>query len=102
MVDIRKRKEEPGATLIIYHRSEKPLEEGKNQLFDLQLADPPQVLDSSDEEDDSKSARLRAWFGNWGGWGSSDKQNVLKEKELKEAHKKVYEKNKSHLRCVPG
>lgn len=84
---------------MLYPKSEKPLEEGTNQLWEFQLADPPRILDSSDdEEDDHKCARLRSWFGNWGGWGSDDKDEVLKEKELKEAHKKVYEKNKSHLR----
>jgi hypothetical protein len=83
---------------MIYDKSES-LEEGMNQLWTLQLADPPRKLDSSDdEEDDGKTARLRAWFGNWGGWGAKDKEDVLKEKELNEAHEKVYEKNKSHLR----
>ncbi|KAI7884977.1 uncharacterized protein EV154DRAFT_521870 [Mucor mucedo] len=97
VVDIRKKKEEPGAAIMIYHKAEN-VEEGINQLWDLQLADPPRVLDSSDdEEDDDKCARLRSWFGNWGGWGKDDKEAVLKEKELKAAHEKVYEKNKSHL-----
>ncbi|KAI9360641.1 hypothetical protein BD770DRAFT_471242 [Pilaira anomala] len=97
VVDIRKKKDGVGATIMIYHRSEKP-EEGLNQLWDFQLADPPRILDSSDdEEDDDKCNRLRSWFGNWGGWGRSDKDAVLKEKELKAAHEKVYEKKKSHL-----
>lgn len=74
-----------------------------NQLWTLELADPPKVIDSDeeDEADDHKCARLRAWFGSWGGWNKSAKDNVLQEKELKEAHKKVYEKKKSHLRLVP-
>jgi hypothetical protein len=83
---------------MIYDKNEK-IEEGINQLWDLQLADPPKVIDSSDdEEDDNKRARLSAWFGNWWGWGDHDKNDVLQEKELQKAHVKVYEKKKNHLR----
>ena len=97
VVDIRKKVVEAGATVMIYKKAE-VLEEGINQLWDLQLADPPKVMDSSDdEEDDNKRARLSAWFGNWWGWGDDEKNDVLKEKELKKAHEKVYEKKKSHL-----
>lgn len=82
---------------MIYKKAE-VLEEGINQLWDLQLADPPKVMDSSDDdEDDNKRARLSAWFGSWWGWGDDEKNDVLKEKELKKAHEKVYEKKKSHL-----
>lgn len=85
---------------MIYHQAKSP-ETGLNQLWTFELADPPRILDSSDdEEDDDKCNRLRSWFGNWGGWGKSDKETVLKEKELKAAHEKVYEKKKSHLRLV--
>ncbi|KAI9476203.1 MAG: hypothetical protein EXX96DRAFT_540747 [Benjaminiella poitrasii] len=97
VVDIRKREMEAGATIMMYKKAE-VLEEGLNQLWDLQLADPPKVIDSSDdEEDDGKRARLTAWFGNWFGWGDDEKNDVLKEKELQKAHQKVYEKKKSHL-----
>ncbi|KAI8977259.1 hypothetical protein BDF20DRAFT_873838 [Mycotypha africana] len=97
VVDIRKKEMEAGATIMIYKKAETP-EKGINQLWDLQLADPPRVLDSSDdEEDDCKRARLTAWFGNWFGWGHNEKNEVLQEKELQKAHKKVYEKKKSHL-----
>jgi hypothetical protein len=100
VVDIRKKEVEAGATIMIYDKNEK-VDEALNQLWDLQLADPPQVIDSSDEEeDDNKRARLSAWFGNWWGWGDDDKNNVLREKELQKAHEKVYEKKKSHLRYV--
>ena len=44
---------------------------------------------------------MRAWFGNWKGWGDKKKE-VLNEERLKEAHKKVYDdedkKKKSTLR----
>lgn len=86
---------------MIYKKKEN-VEDGINQLWDLQLADPPKVLDADeeDEADDHKCARLRAWFGNWNGWHKDAKDNVLQEKELKEAHEKVYKKKKSHLRLV--
>ncbi|KAL7314553.1 hypothetical protein PS15m_006109 [Mucor circinelloides] len=97
VVDIRKKNTEVGATVMIYKKAE-VLEEGINQLWDLQLADPPKQIDSSDDEDDdNKSARLSAWFGSWWGWGDDDKNDLLREKELEKAHKKVYEKKKSNL-----
>lgn len=85
---------------MIYDKAE-VVEEGINQLWDIQLADPPKIFDSSsdeDSDDDSKGARLTAWFGSWLGWGDDKKGEVLREKELEKAHKKVYEKKKSHLR----
>ncbi|KAI9254683.1 hypothetical protein BY458DRAFT_520984 [Sporodiniella umbellata] len=97
VVDIKKANAEAGASIMIFDRKESP-EEGINQLWDIQLADPPKVLDSSDdEEDDSKRARLNAWFGSWFGWGHDKKQRVLQEEELHKAHDKVYKKKKSHL-----
>ncbi|KAG1144787.1 hypothetical protein G6F37_006608 [Rhizopus arrhizus] len=97
VVDIRKSNTEEGADIMIFEKKENK-EEGINQLWDLQLADPPKVLDSSDEdEDDSKRARLSAWFGSWFGWGNDQKQRVLNEEELHKAHEKVYKKKKSHL-----
>lgn len=97
VVDIRKKNAEVGATIMIYKKAE-VVEEGINQLWDLQLADPPKQIDSSDDEDDdNKSARLSAWFGSWWGWGDDDKNDLLREKELEKAHKKVYEKKKSNL-----
>lgn len=97
VVDIRKKNTEVGATVMIYKKAE-VLEEGINQLWGLQLADPPKQIDSSDDEDDdNKSARLSAWFGSWWGWGDDDKNDLLREKELEKAHKKVYEKKKSNL-----
>ncbi|GAN04774.1 hypothetical protein MAM1_0073d04239 [Mucor ambiguus] len=97
VVDIRKKNPEVGATIMIYKKAE-VVEEGINQLWDLQLADPPKQIDSSDDEDDdNKSARLSAWFGSWWGWGDDDKNDLLREKELEKAHKKVYEKKKTNL-----
>ncbi|ORE07943.1 hypothetical protein BCV72DRAFT_261795 [Rhizopus microsporus var. microsporus] len=95
VVDIRKSNAEAGADIIIHVKKE---EDAFNQLWELELADPPKVLDSSDdEEDDSKRARLRAWFGNWLGWKDHDKTRLLKEDELQKAHDKVYKKKKSKL-----
>jgi hypothetical protein len=96
VVDIRKKEDKEGAILMIYDRAESP-EEALNQLWQLELADPPKVIDSSDEEeDDSKSARLSAWFGSWFGHGDK-KREVLNEDALQTAHKQVYEKKKHHL-----
>ncbi|RCH78012.1 hypothetical protein CU098_002305, partial [Rhizopus stolonifer] len=96
VVDIRKKQVEEGGTMMIYQKNP-VLEEGLNQLWTLQLADPPVVLDSSDDdEDDSKRARFTAWFGSWFGWDDK-KREVLQEKDLEKAHEKVYKKNKSHL-----
>ncbi|KAG1445616.1 hypothetical protein G6F56_009851 [Rhizopus delemar] len=88
VVDIKKSNAEAGADIMIYERKEN-VEDGINQLWDLQLADPPKVFDSSDdEEDDSKRARLNAWFGSWFGWGHENKQKMLQEEELHKAHEK--------------
>ncbi|CEP14815.1 hypothetical protein [Parasitella parasitica] len=96
VVDIRGKDAEAGATIMIYKKAE-DLENAMNQLWSFPLADPPQAVDSSDDDDDGSSfARLSAWFGSWTGWGSK-KDNVLQEKELEKAHKKVYEKNKTNL-----
>lgn len=78
-------------------------EDNTNQLWTFEPADPPQMVDSDDEEeDDSKRARLRAWFGSWKGWHDDKKKDILDEEKLHEAHKKIYEneekKKKSHLR----
>ncbi|KAI8330546.1 hypothetical protein BD560DRAFT_416249 [Blakeslea trispora] len=96
VLDIRKKEVEEGATIMLYEKNE-VIEEGINQLWDLQLADPPKVIDSSDdEEDDGKRARFSAWFGSWFGWDNK-KKDVLQERDLEKAHEKVYKKNKSHL-----
>ncbi|CAO3644401.1 unnamed protein product [Cunninghamella blakesleeana] len=91
VVDIRKAEVEAGAKLIIYKRRE---ETDLNQQWSLQLGDPPKVVNPEDEEN-GKSERLQAWFGNWFGWGDK-KKTVLKEKELTEAHEKVYKQKKEH------
>lgn len=91
VIDIRKAETEPGAKLIIYKRRE---ESDLNQQWSLQLGDPPKVVDP-EEEENGKSERLQAWFGNWFGWGDK-KKAVLKEKELTEAHNKVYKEEKKH------
>jgi hypothetical protein len=81
---------------MIYKR--KPLEEATNQLWTIELADPPRMIDSDDEdEDDSKRERMKAWFGNWKGWGHK-KHEVLSERDLEEANKKVYKEKKSKAR----
>lgn len=81
---------------MVYHR--KPVEEAMNQLWTIELADPPRMIDSDDEdEDDSKRERMKAWFGNWKGWGHK-KHEVLAEKDLKEANEKVYKEKKSKAR----
>ncbi|KAI8994868.1 hypothetical protein BDB01DRAFT_774382 [Pilobolus umbonatus] len=81
-------------TRVIIH-SRKPAEKALNQQWTFELADPPRMLDSDDEdEDDSKRERMKAWFGNWKGWGKK-KNQVLSEKELEEANKKVYKEKKT-------
>ncbi|KAI9498745.1 hypothetical protein BDB00DRAFT_799332 [Zychaea mexicana] len=95
VLDIRHELSEVDARLMIYKRKEYPEHEGKetkkNQLWDIELSDPPRAVDSDDEdEDDSKRARMKAWFGNWKAFGSHKKE-ILDEKELTDAHRKVYE-----------
>ncbi|KAL7308905.1 hypothetical protein PS15m_011045 [Mucor circinelloides] len=92
VVDIRHEDINEDARVMIYKK--KPLEEAKNQLWTIELADPPRKIDSDDEdEDDGKRERMKAWFGNWKGWGHK-KREVLSEKELEEANKKVYKEKK--------
>ncbi|KAI9321326.1 hypothetical protein BX666DRAFT_1900932 [Dichotomocladium elegans] len=95
--DIKGSKDEAGTRVVMYKRKEE-VEEAANQLWTIELADPPKPVDSDDEEeDDSKRARINAWFGSWWGWGRK-KNEVLDERELEEANKKVYEeKKKSHF-----
>ncbi|KAI8145774.1 hypothetical protein BJV82DRAFT_602228 [Fennellomyces sp. T-0311] len=96
VVDIRHELSEVDARVMMYKRKKYPAEEGKketkkNQLWEIELSDPPRQVDSDDEdEDDSKRARMRAWFGNWKGWGDKKKE-VLNEERLNEAHRKVYD-----------
>lgn len=98
VVDIRHEDINEDARVMIYKK--KPLEEAKNQLWTIELADPPRKIDSDDEdEDDGKRERMKAWFGNWKGWGHK-KREVLSEKELEEANKKVYKEKKPKARQV--
>ncbi|KAI7857780.1 hypothetical protein BDC45DRAFT_500651 [Circinella umbellata] len=95
VLDIHHELSEVDARLMIYKRKEYPTHDGKetvkNQLWELELSDPPRAVDSDDEdEDDSKRVRIKAWFGNWKAHGSR-KKDILSEKDLCEAHKKVYE-----------
>ncbi|CAO3596354.1 unnamed protein product [Absidia cylindrospora] len=92
VVDIRKSDAEAGARVIVYKRKEG--EENLNQRWNIELGDPPKVVDP-EEEEDGKGERLQAWFGNWFGWGDK-KKDVLEEKELDDAHNKVYKEKKSH------
>ncbi|ORZ08434.1 hypothetical protein BCR42DRAFT_425133 [Absidia repens] len=92
VVDIRKSEAEAGARVIVYKRKEG--EENLNQRWNIELGDPPKVVDP-EEEEDGKGERLQAWFGNWFGWGDK-KKNILEEKELDDAHNKVYKEKKSH------
>ncbi|KAI8637307.1 hypothetical protein BD408DRAFT_424736 [Parasitella parasitica] len=93
VVDIRHEDINEDARVMVYKK--KPLEEAKNQLWTIELADPRKMIDSDDEdEDDSKRERMKAWFGKWEGWGHK-KREVLSEKELEEANKKVYKEKKS-------
>ncbi|CDH57573.1 hypothetical protein RO3G_12634 [Lichtheimia corymbifera JMRC:FSU:9682] len=99
VVDIRHEETDPDARVMIYPRKPLTVPEGKpkpvkNQLWTLELSDPPRQVDSDDEdEDDSKRARMRAWFGNWKGWGERKKE-MLHEERLHEAHEKVYKDEK--------
>lgn len=96
VVDIRHEDMEEDARVMVYHK--KTVEEAKNQLWTIEPADPPRMIDSDDEdEDDGKRERMKAWFGNWKGWGHK-KREVLNENELEEANKKVYKENKSKAR----
>ncbi|KAI9263318.1 hypothetical protein BDA99DRAFT_509932 [Phascolomyces articulosus] len=107
VVDIRHELSEVDARLMIYKRKQYPSSEDgketkKNQLWEIELSDPPRAVDSDDEdEDDGKRVRIKAWFGNWKAFGSRKKE-ILNEKDLCEAHQKVYEneekKKKSTLR----
>lgn len=108
MIDIYHENAEVDARVMMYKRkhSDDPEKDGKinkkNQLWTVELADPPRQVDSDDEdEDDSKRARMRAWFGNWHGWGKH-RHEALDESGLSEAHEKVYKdekkKKKSSLR----
>ena len=84
------------ARVMVYHK--KPIEEALNQLWTIELADPPRMIDPDDEdEDDSKRERFKSWFGNWKGWGHK-KEEVLQEKDLKEANEKVYHEKKRNVR----
>lgn len=99
VLDIRHEDTNPDARVMIYPRKPLTVPEGKpkpvkNQLWTLELSDPPRQVDSDDEdEDDSKRARMRAWFGNWKGWGERKKE-ILHEERLHEAHEKVYKDEK--------
>ncbi|KAI8375985.1 uncharacterized protein BYT42DRAFT_572982 [Radiomyces spectabilis] len=95
VADIHHENPKEDARCMVYKR--KPVEQASNQLWTVELADPPKVVDSDDEsEDDGKRARFRAWFENWHGWGNKKKE-VLDEKYLDKAHKKVYKEKKSHV-----
>ncbi|CAO3600189.1 unnamed protein product [Absidia cylindrospora] len=91
VVDIRKHEMAAGARVIVYKRKEG--EENVNQRWTVELGDPPKVVDP-EEEEDGKSERLQAWFGNWFGWGDR-KKHILQERELDDAHKKIYHEKKS-------
>ncbi|KAI9316975.1 hypothetical protein BX666DRAFT_1857866 [Dichotomocladium elegans] len=101
VVDIRHEDPNVDARVMIYKRKPVPPENPdsiKNQLWTLELSDPPRQVDSDDEdEDDSKRARIRAWFGNWKGWGDRKKE-VLSEDGLHEAHEKVYNDEKKRMK----
>ncbi|GAA5817173.1 hypothetical protein MFLAVUS_010715 [Mucor flavus] len=93
VVDIRHEDTKEDARVMVYQK--KPIEEAINQLWTIELGDPPRMIDSDDEdEDDSKRERMKAWFGNWKGWGRK-KHEVMAEKDLEEANQKVYKDKKS-------
>ncbi|KAG0170193.1 hypothetical protein DFQ28_002395 [Apophysomyces sp. BC1034] len=95
VVDILRENPKADARVMIYKR--KQFEKAHNQLWDIELGDPPRIDDSEDEtEDDGKRARLRAWFGNWKGWDKR-KNDLLNEKDLHQAHKKAYTQKKAKL-----
>lgn len=96
VVDIRHEDPNEDARVMIYRK--KPVENAINQLWTIEPADPPRMIDSDDEdEDDSKRERMKAWFGNWKGWGHKQRE-VLAEKDLEEANKKVYKEKKRKAR----
>ncbi|SAM07608.1 hypothetical protein [Absidia glauca] len=96
VVHLRKSEEQVGARVIVYKRREEedPSHPHLNQKWSIELGDPPKVVDP-EEEEDGKSERLQAWFGNWFGWGDK-KKHILQERELDDAHKKVYHEKKAH------
>ncbi|ORX62203.1 hypothetical protein DM01DRAFT_1365466 [Hesseltinella vesiculosa] len=93
VLDIRKAEKEAGARVMVYDR--KKDEEAPNQMWEFELADPPKVVAENPEDDNSKHERIQAWFGNWFGWGDK-KKVLLDEKELTDAHTKIYKEKKSH------
>lgn len=96
MVDIRHEDLKEDARVMVYEK--KPIADAANQLWTIELADPPRMIDSDDEdEDDSKRERMKAWFGNWKGWGHK-KSEVMAEKDLQEANEKVYKHKKENAR----
>ncbi|KAI8380322.1 hypothetical protein BD560DRAFT_387860 [Blakeslea trispora] len=91
--DIYHKEETEDARVVVHKR--KPVEEAQNQLWTIELADPPRRIDPEDEEeDDGKRERFKAWFGNWKGWHHSKKSEVLAESDLEEANQKVYHEKK--------
>ncbi|EIE87923.1 hypothetical protein G6F47_006922 [Rhizopus delemar] len=98
VLDIRHEDTNKDVRVMVYHK--KPIQKASNQLWTIEPADPPKPIDSDDEnEDDGKRARLKAWFGNWKGWGHKRHQ-VLAEADLEEANKKVYKEKKVNARQV--
>lgn len=96
--DIKGADKDEKSRVIVYKR--KDLSDAKNQSWTIELGDPPKAVDEDDEEeDDTKRARFRAWFGSWFGWGHN-KNDMLDERDLTEAHEKVYKKKKAKLRYV--
>ncbi|KAI8891399.1 carbohydrate-binding module family 13 protein [Backusella circina FSU 941] len=93
VVDIRHEDVNEDARVMIYKK--KPLEHASNQLWTIELADPPRVVEVDDEEDDSKRARLRAWFDNLK--EDHKKREVVAEADLKEANQKVYKQKKAKI-----
>ncbi|KAG1448879.1 hypothetical protein G6F55_010431 [Rhizopus delemar] len=97
VLDIRHEDTNKDVRVMVYHK--KPIQKASNQLWTIEPADPPKPIDSDDEnEDDGKRARLKAWFGNWKGWGHKRHQ-VLAEADLEEANKKVYKEKKLGANC---
>ncbi|KAI8142623.1 hypothetical protein BJV82DRAFT_615525 [Fennellomyces sp. T-0311] len=95
--DIKGNDDDEKSRVMVYKRKN-DVSEAKNQLWTIELSDPPRPIDSDDEdEDDGKRQRIKAWFGSWSGWGGK-KDEVLNERDLEEAAEKVEKKkNKSHL-----
>lgn len=94
MADIRHEDVNEDARVMVYKK--KPLEEATNQLWTIELADPPRVVEVDDEEDDSKRARMKAWFENWK--EDHKKREAIAEADLEEANKKVYKQKKAKVR----